>query len=1132
MRKLKQSITLTVILCCWSIIPLAAQNFATSQQLTTFSSGEKNESSQGEEKIYIIQALDELSKTYQVFFTYNTALLKTYRVSTEYRQVKNVKASLETLLKQTHFSFKKRGRDNFVIVEKEKERIGNIAPDLISPKNSSNISVRQVRVVLANISGKVTAISDNSALPGVNVLVKGTNNGTVTDVEGNYTLNVPNQNDTLIFSSIGYVSEEIPVNGRTSINVAMAEDIQSLNEVVVVGYGTQKKSDLTGAIATVTAEDFAPGTNSDAVQLLNGSAPGVKVSQVSSAPGGGIKIQIRGAGSINSSNEVLFVVDGLPGVDPSSLSPQDIESIDVLKDASAAAIYGTRAANGVVLITTKKGKAGQTTFSYDAYYGTQSVSKQLDVLGGADYMQLINLRSTNPVYTDEEIASIGEGTNWQDEIFTRAPIQNHQLSMSGGNDNGNYYIGLNYFDQEGIVKTSSNKKYNARINAQTSPLENLLISANMNFTRENTQEILFSNAANDFAGPINTAIQFDPSLPPSLNDQGRYYLNPTIALDNPVALIEGIDEQNLSTRFYGSLSADYEVVNNLTATVRLGAEIRNARNDFYRSRVADLGRANGGIGNVGSTEFTHWVTDYLLKYENTFNGIHDFSILGGATFEEFITRGVSASSAGFLSDVTQTNLLQSGDGELRDNVSSSQFKNQLNGFLGRMTYGYEGKYLLTASFRVDGSSRFSEDNKYAFFPSASVGWRISEEAFMEGIQWVDNLKLRAGYGELGNQGINNFETIQTLVAGGNSVFGGAIYQGVVPARLPNPDLKWETTAEVNLGLDFAFVNGRISGSIDYFNRKTTDQLFVKPLPSVVGFSSVRTNLGEVKNSGVDFGLQTVNVTGKFSWNSSLNMSFLKNEVTKLPEFTQEIIGGQIGTFISNYTIVQEGAPLLSYYGYEINGIFQEGDDIESAPTPDVSGYAAGMPRFVDQNEDGVIDDDDRVILGDPFPDFSFGFNNRFRYQGISLDVYILGVQGIETLDANVTESLYPTNDARNSISRYYLNRWTPENPSNELPSGINPSLYGGARIVNTLTVADASFVRLKNITLGYDIPLETSGALSSLRVYLAAENLLTITDFEGYDPDASAAGENNVTKVNYNSYPLARTFRVGVNVQF
>lgn len=975
---------------------------------------------------------------------------------------------------------------------------------------------------------------EGNPLPGANVVVKGSTRGVVADFDGNFSINAE-VGETLEISYIGFKTLEVPVENSEALTVSLETDAASLEEVVVVGYGTQKKKDLTGAVSRVKAEDFAPGANTNAVQLLNGAAAGVNVSQISSAPGGGIKIQVRGAGSINSANDVLFVVDGLPGVDPNSLSPDDIESIDVLKDASAASIYGTRAANGVVLITTKQGK-GKPQLSYSSYLGMQAIEGQLDVLGGSDYQELVNLRAGSAVYSDAEIAAAGVGTNWQDQIFRSAPIQNHQVSLSGGSENGSYYLGLNYFDQEGVVKSTSDQKYNVRLNVTSNPFERLKISTNLNFTRQSTDEVLFSNAANDFAGPINTAIQFDPSLPAGLNANGRYYMNPNIALDNPVALVEGISQEEVSSRFYGSLTADLEVVKNLTATVRLGAELKNGRTDFYRSRVTQIGLSNGGDGVVGSSrdnpsEYTHWLTEYLLKYENTFNEKHDFSILGGATFEEFLTRRVGGSSAGFLSDVTGTNLLQSGDGELRDNVSSSKTKNQLNGFLGRVTYGFDSRYLLTASIRVDGSSRFSDANKYGFFPSASLGWRVSEESFFENIEWFNDLKFRVGYGELGNQGINNFETRQTLVAGGNSVFGGAVSQGVVPARLPNPDLTWETTSEVNVGMDFGLFNNRISGSIDYYNRKTSDQLFVKPLPSVVGFSGVRTNFGEVSNKGLEIAIASKNLTGELKWNTNFNIAFLKNETTKLPDFTEELIGGNIGTFISNYLIVREGDPLYSFYGYEINGIFQEGDDIENSPTPNVEGYAPGMPRFVDQNSDGLIDDEDRVVLGDPFQDLNFGINNSFEYKGISLSFYINGVQGIETLNANITESLYPTNDARNSISRFYQDRWTPENPSNTLPSGVNASLYGGARAINSLTVLDASFVRLKNVTLGYNIPMDNINILKSLRIYVAADNLVTITNFEGFDPDASATGEG-IVKVNYNTYPLAKTIRLGFDVKF
>ena len=1000
-----------------------------------------------------------------------------------------------------------------------------------------NISVEQensIEVIIQtrDISGTVTSYEDNESLPGVNVVEKGTTNGTVTNVDGEYNLTV-SEGATLVFSSVGYTTEELSIGSRSVIDMVMTEDIQQLQELVVVGYGTQKRRDLTGSVVSVQSEDFTQGANYDAVQLLNGAAAGVNVSQVSSAPGSPLKIQIRGAGSINSDNSVLFVVDGLPGVDPQSLSPGDIESIEVLKDASASAIYGTRAANGVVLITTKKGKAGETNLTYNTYMGIQNIAKDLDVLGAQDYAEMINFRQPG-TYSPEQISGFGSGTNWQDQLFRSASVQNHDITLSGGNDKGNYYLGLNYFDQLGIVRSSSSKKYNARLNIQTAPVENLVVSANINYTRQINNEILFSNGANENAGPLNSAIQFDPTLPADLNNNGRYYINPAIALDNPAALINGIDDQTLHNRFYGTLNTDYEIIDGLTATLRLGVESNNSRTDFYRSRITLSGLANGGQADVSSSEYTHWLAEALVRYNKSFNENHNFSLMGGVTFEEFLNRSLRGTANGFLSDVTNTNLLQAGNGDTGDNLFSGKIKNQLNGFIGRTTYDFKGKYLLTASFRIDGSSRFAAGNKYAFFPSGSLGWRISQEPFLSNIAFISDLKIRLGYGELGNQGINNFETRQTLRAGGNSVFGGSVAQGVVPARLPNPDLTWETTKEVNIGIDYSFWNDRLSGSIDYFNRTTTDQLFIKPLPSIVGFTSVRTNIGDVQNEGLDISLRSININKvNFSWSTNLNMSFLKNEVTKLPDFTQEIISGSIGTFITQFIIVQEGAPLNAFYGFEIDGIFQAGDDIENAPTPFTvsDGYAPGMPRFVDQNNDGVINAEDRTILGDPFPDFSFGFTNNFRFGDFNLEVLLQGVQGIESLDGNVTESLYPTNNFRNSISRFYLNRWTAENPSNDLPSGENPSLYGGAYAINSLTVVDASFLRLKNITLNYDIPLKENWSVSSLNVYVAADNLFTITNFEGYDPDASALG-TGVARSSYNSYPLARTIRLGLGVNF
>lgn len=828
---------------------------------------------------------------------------------------------------------------------------------------------------------------------------------------------------------------------------------------------------------------------------------------------------------------MLYVVDGLPGVNPADLNPGDIESIQVLKDASAAAIYGTRAANGVVLIETKKGNSGKTQLRYSAYYGRQDVPENIDVLGAADYMRQVNERRTFRdealVYTDEEIAAAGEGTNYQDEIYQSAPVQNHQLSLSGGGENSKYYVGLNYFDQDGVVNTSGTRKYNLRTNVESTAFDRLKMGLNLNYTHQTTNSVFSQNTD---GGLISSALRADPTLPATLDTlTGRYYDVGSSAQENPLALLYGLERANVARRFYASFNTDYEIVDHLTATLRLGAESNSSRADNFNNRLSQSGFANGGIANVSAGESTHWLVETLLKYQNTFNELHDFSLLGGATWERFDSRGLGASSRGFISDVLGTNGLETGDSDEGDNVSSDRSANQLNGFIGRLTYGFDSKYLLTATLRVDGSSRFATENKYALFGGASAGWRIDQEAFMSDTEWVSQLKLRVGYGELGNQAIPNFTTRQTLIANNGAVYvtGGAEQQGVVAARLPNPDLTWETTSEINVGVDYGFLDDRVSGSVDYFRRKTTDQLFLKPLPSVVGFSSVWTNIGEVENRGIDFSLNTVNYRGAFTWKTGITLSYLQNEVTRLPDFTEQIIGGFAGNFVSGFWIVEEGAALRSYYGYEIDGIFQEGDDVENSPTP-APDFKPGMPRFADQDKDGDIDADDRVILGNAFPDFTYGIRNTFTYANFTLDIFINGVQGATTYDNNVAESLYPINTFTNTLSTYYFGRYTPENPSTTLPSGENYSLYA-SQAVNSLTIVDASYVRLKNVTLNYNVPLE-SATISGLSVYAAVDNLLTITGFEGYDPEASVT--NSLEARSYNSYPLARTVRFGLDIQF
>lgn len=1002
----------------------------------------------------------------------------------------------------------------------------SIASDAISDESA------QAPVSKITVKGRVVD-TKGEPIPGAGVKIKGTSTGTITDLDGYFRLESVTTGSEIEISSLGFATATLTVEVGMSENIVLQDDNELLDEVLVVGYGTQRKQEITGSVVSVKEGQFNEGVTSNAFQMLIGKAAGVNVAQTSSAPGAASKIQIRGAGSINSSNDALVVVDGLPGVDPSSILPGDIESIEILKDASAAAIYGTRAANGVVLITTKSGSQGTVKVNFRAEGGFQDVAKKLDLLNAEQYMSTLNAirveGGKDPIYTDAQIKAAGVGTNWQDEIFRTAPVQNYNLSFSGAGNKHSYYVGLGYTDQQGVVKRSGMKSYNVRTNVNVNPKDYLRLKLNLNYSRKEIQSTPDSFSTNENAGPIGSAVLFDPSLPAGINPEtGRYYQNDYIALDNPSALIEGTSPTSQSNNVYGTFTLEFEPVKDLVATARIGATVNSYGNTSYTSRITKNGLALGGSASQTWGESSQWLAEFLLTYKKTFAENHNTKFLLGATYEQMLSQNLSGSARSFLSDVTGPNKMGSGDSINGDDVSSGKSRNRLNGFLGRFNYDYKNKYLVTASFRVDGTSRFADSHKYAFFPSVAAAWRISEEDFLKDSKAVNDLKLRAGYGELGNQGIGNYMTIETLSAGGKAVFGNDLVQGLVQSRLVNPNLRWETTAETNIGIDFGFFKSRIYGSVDFFIRDTRDQLFDKPMPSVVGFNSMKVNVGTVRNTGVDISLNSVNFEReKFGWTTQLNLSFLKNQVRSLPPFISELITGSVASFISDYQITRVGDAIYSYYGYEVAGIFQTTDDIASSAQPNAK---PGYIKYVDQDGNGSIGPEDRVILGKPFPDCTLGLTNNFRIGNFNLSIFLQGSFGINTLDAQTVETLFPANEYRNRLAEYYLNRWTVNNPTNKYPSGVDYANYGGQYQINSLTVVDASFLRIKNIHLDYNIPIKSNKIISGLTVYCAVDNLYTFTNYKGFDPDASSAGSTSVSKVNYNNYPLARTFRAGLNL--
>lgn len=984
-------------------------------------------------------------------------------------------------------------------------------------------------------------------LPGANILEKGTSNGTQTDFDGNFELTLNNSDAVLSITYIGFSPREIPVEGQSNFTIVLEESAAALDEIVVVGYGTQKKSDLTGSVSSLKSEDLNPGANASVDQMMLGRAAGVQISQSSSAPGGGLSIRIRGASSLNASNEPLYVIDGFP-IDNSanltsggaaevsenqspnnplnSLNPADIESIEILKDASATAIYGSRGANGVVMITTKKGKSGKMTVTYDVYSGVQTVAKTIDVLSTSEYINAINDLSqeqgNDPVFSDQDISNIGNGNFWQDQIFRSAPITSHNISVGGGNENTSVYASFNYFDQEGVVKNSGIKKYTGRINVDSKIGEKAKIGLNFNTSLIKDNNNIDGIQTNENAGPIYSSLLYDPTEP-IYNDDGTFSQSANLTVNNPVTLINGILSQNESNRTFGNAYLNYEFTDQLSGKFNFGTDRQTSRRDIYNSTQTIRGSAANGIANINVLERSNYLFEYTMNYNKTFNEDHNITVLGGVTYQKFSLKNFYGNISGFPSDDIGTNNLELGDTNT-DQLGSRTEENTLLSYLGRVNYNLFNKFLLTGSIRADGSSRFGENNKYGYFPSFAFGWKLNEEEFIP--ELFSQLKLRASWGLTGNQEIGNYNSQLTFQSGPNVVLGNSVLGSVIPSRKANNDLKWETTEQFNIGIDAAMLNGRISATLDYFSKNTKDLLFNLPLPLASGYASILSNVGEVENKGFEVLINTTNIiTDDFKWDTSLNFSAVKNKVVDLGRI-ESIVTGNIMA-VGNTAIIREGDPLASYYGYVVTGIFQEDDDITNSAQPIAE---PGHPIFEDRDGDGAITPADQTIIGSPFPDFTYGIQNSFSYKNLQLDVFFQGQEGADLININLIESLYPANFRRNRQSRTIIDRWTPENPNAKWPSSVNPNAYGASK-VNTLTVEDASYFRLKNVQLSYKVPVDNVNFLNSLRVYLTGQNLFTITDYGGFDPESNSLGSSNV-RVDYSSYPTARTYLLGLTANF
>lgn len=988
------------------------------------------------------------------------------------------------------------------------------------------------------ITGRVTDAGTNDGLPGVNVVVKGSQQGTTTNATGQYTMSVPTTNATLTFSYIGYVPQEVAVANRSTIDIALQADDRSLNEVVVVGYGTQRKIETTGSIASVKSADLVQTPVSNVAQGLQARVSGVQVSQNTGAPGGNISVRIRGTNSINGNSEPLYIVDGIQisngssnsseinNVSPlSTINPNDIESVEILKDASASAIYGSRAANGVVLITTKRGKTGATRVTIDSYYGVQKVNKTLPLLNAAEFAQVENETFKNNYYQNP--SSLGEGTDWQKIIFREAPIQSHQLSINGGTEKTQLALSANYFNQDGIIINSNFKRYSYRLNVDHRISDRIKIGTSiLGSYAVNAGVTTGSQTIGDAAVVTNTILGAAVGAPPTLqpyredgsifpfgeqaNGQYREVINPL----NYTAILN----QTAIRRTLANLYGDVSILKGLTYRASFNIDMQNSLRDTYSPRSivnrTDL-NDNSGTGSKTNTNSMALLHESILTYNTTFAKDHSFKATAvfGTQVENYNQNQINAN--GFPNDATQNEALQLA---LNRTVSSYRSTQRLDSYLGRINYGFKDKYFLDLTARIDGSSRFGANHKYGLFPAVSAGWRLIEEPFIKSVSWLSDLKLRASYGITGNAaGIDPYQSLATVSApnpGSDYNINHAYMIGINPSGIANPDLRWERSGQTDIGLDVAFLNNRISLIMDVYKKTTKDLLYVKTLPLSSGYATITGNYASLENKGLELAVNARILEGPLKWSLSANATFNRNKLLDLDGGTTQ------ERFVTAYSILQVGSPLGLFKTYVFDGINQTGETI-------LPGYGGtlGSQKVKDLNGDGTISSADQIITGNPNPKFIYGFSTNLSYKGFDFSAFLSGSQGNDIYNASRLSFSLPL--GQRNMLKGVVNRWTPTNPSTEYPAPAQ----GGRMPVSNYVVEDGSYLRCKNVTLGYSLP--RIKGIQQIRVYVSANNLFTITKYSGFDPEVNTyAGSNTSIGIDNLVYPQARSYLGGLQITF
>lgn len=1020
----------------------------------------------------------------------------------------------------------------------------------VNAQNKTDLNVKSQK----EISGLVID-SKGEPIIGANILIQGLNSGTVSDRDGKFNLMVP-INAKLLVSYVGFTSVVISVAGESNLKIKLLEDGKILDEVVVVGYGSVRKSDLTGSVSKLANLNAAENDNTSVERLIQGKVSGVQITKNTGDVGGGYMFSVRGANSVTGSNQPLVVIDGYPvesgstrvtlGADASfgsdmpgtnalsMLNPNDIASIEILKDASSTAIYGSRGANGVVLITTKRGQEGKDRIEYSFRLDVNSLQKKLDVLNTQEYLAYANeaymdRNNGSYLYSKERIDQFKNiNTNWQDLIFDTGISQEHQLMLSGGDKKLKYVLSIGYLDQHGIIQNSFFNRGTFRLNLDRSINDRLNFGVNISGNMSENKSVMQAGKSGDIGSSIiSAALRTIPLYEPyTAEDQ----VNLDNQFTNPLTLVQSVDDRNKLTQVSLSLNVGYKITKDLQFKIKLGLNNTDALRNYYMPRGTYLGNVRNGYAYEGNSRSFNYLNENTLNYIKQISNVSRVNAVVGYTWQSWTSHIIGSGSAGFANDNLKYFNMYSASVVDKNNNSTQTWA--LGSYLGRIIYSYDNKYLATVTARADGSTKLASGHKWALFPSFALGWNVNNEDFMKDLIMISELKLRASWGVSGNQAIYPGATKSVYIPV-SSVINETLLTSYVPGNMANDILGWENTEQYNFGLDLALLNGDIRFGYEYYNKKTDNLLINLPLPPTTGYTNYASNAGSVENRGMEFDISAKIFKRKFKWDVAGNISFNRNKILQLGSSLTQFAGDQFGQINSQSpNIAKEGFPIGAYYGYKVIGIFQTAQEVKNSPV-DPSNPRPGDFKFADLNGDNKIDANDQTVIGSPYPDYIFGVTNDFSWKNFSLNVFVQGSIGQEVVNANnyFLSGLSMANTS--NVSRQaFENRWTGPGTSNKYPAAQSLRLPFFGRFSDFL-VEDASFVRLKSVTFAYTLPKSVIKNISKIKVFVSGSNLLTLTKYSGYDPEVNSRGDNSLTPgIDLGSIPQFRTVSAGFNIGF